>query len=208
MEQHIGEQIIQVGGRPIFGYTGYSCGHSFPALMIAKLTLLFFNVNSGVETFLWTDSLSQNMLYGLYIGIPNIHNLYRRDLNNYVTILRAMNSLKNVLVSTVFCCLLYHSMGYLFTDIMNLVWNLLVALLLALSVSTKNVWRTHLALELDRLPVWPIFIMVEVMPIVSRKWALINRRMLRIKAKLSLQVILDVPKHMEYLFEMSSARQS
>ena len=48
---------------------------------------------------------------------------------------------------------------------------------------------------------------VEVIPILHIKLALVNCQMLRIKAKLSLQVCFELPIHMEYLLEMSPVRQ-
>ena len=80
----------------------------------------------------------QNMLVGPYIGIPNTRNLYQRVLTNLVAVLRAMNSLNNMLVSTVLYHLIYHIMGALFKSIRTPVWYLLVALSLAWSTSTKQ----------------------------------------------------------------------
>ena len=53
-----------------------------------------------------------------------------------------------------------------------------------------------------------IGIPLEIIPIVRSKRELIDCRMLRIKAKLSLRIRLEVPEHVEYLFEISPARQS
>ena len=40
MDQHIGEQIRQVGGRRLFRYSDYSNSHRFPALVLAKTYVL------------------------------------------------------------------------------------------------------------------------------------------------------------------------
>ena len=40
LNQHIGEQISQVGDLPLFGYPGYYGSHSFPALMVANTYVL------------------------------------------------------------------------------------------------------------------------------------------------------------------------
>ena len=53
-----------------------------------------------------------------------------------------MNSLEKVLDSTVFWCLLYHTMGARFTNNMNPVWDQRVILLAACDASTKAVVST------------------------------------------------------------------
>ena len=111
--------------------------------------LFLFKVDSEVYTFLYTDSLSQNMLVGPSIGMPKTRNLYRRSSTNSVAVLRAMNSLENVLVSKVFCFLLYHSMGVLLKNSRTPVWDLLVALFLACSESTKECVDTTFTLGVE-----------------------------------------------------------
>ena len=86
------------------------------------------------------------MLDAPSIGMQKIRNLYQRALTNSVSVLREMNSIKNVLVSTVFYCLLYHSMGALFTNIRTPVCDIMVDLLPALSVFTKKCVETKFLL--------------------------------------------------------------
>ena len=138
MEQHLGEQISQVGSRPLFGYPGHHGSHSFPAIMVEILIFFLFNFDSGVNALLYTDLLSQNILVGPSVEIPNIRNLYQSASTNSVDVLKAMNSLDNVLVSEVFCCLLHHCMSALLTNNRTLVWDLLVVLLPTWSTSTKQ----------------------------------------------------------------------
>ena len=40
MDHNLGEQIIQVGSRPLSGYLGYSGSHSFPELMVANTYII------------------------------------------------------------------------------------------------------------------------------------------------------------------------
>ena len=42
LDQHLGEQISQVGCCPLFGYPGHSGSYSFPALMVENTYVLLF----------------------------------------------------------------------------------------------------------------------------------------------------------------------
>ena len=82
-------------------------------------------------------------------------------------------------------------------------------------ISVAGMIRVHKTMCGDHISPWSrsgcqyglLRIPVEVLPIVRIKRALINCRMLKIKAKISLRVCLEVPEHLEYLFEMSPVSQ-
>ena len=81
--------------------------------------------------------------------------LVPKGFDHFSSCIESNESIKKMLVLTVFCRLLYHIIGALFKNIRTPVWDLLVALSPEWAASTKNVWRPHLHLELERLPVWP-----------------------------------------------------
>ena len=54
------------------------------------------------QTLLYTDSLSQNTVEGPNTGIPNIHNLYLRQIISSEANLKAMNSEPKVELSAIF----------------------------------------------------------------------------------------------------------
>ena len=74
--------------------------------------------------------------------------------------------------------------------------------------------RVNVIMYGDYIPPWSrsvcryviLGIPVEVIPILHRKRVLIDFRMMRIKAGLSLRVCLEVTKHVEYLLEMYPVR--
>lgn len=74
----------------------------------------FFNLDSAIEAFLKTDSLSQNTLAAPSIGMPNILSLYLSDIICSVANLNATNSEPNVEDSTVACFLENHDIGAVF----------------------------------------------------------------------------------------------
>ena len=78
------------------------------------------------------------------MGIPNIHSLYRRASTNLTTFFNAVNSLPNVLVSTVFFRLLNAMIRYLLTKTSTPVCDLRVTLLPVWLASTKQCVDTEL----------------------------------------------------------------
>ena len=64
------------------------------------------STDSGVNDFLYTASLSQNIYVGLSIGTPNIINLYLSDVANSTALFNAVNSDTKVDDSTEFYLLL------------------------------------------------------------------------------------------------------
>ena len=74
----------------------------------------FFNLDSTIDAFLNTDSLSQNTFAAPSIGIPNILSLYLRDIICSVDNLRATNSDPNVDDPTVACFLENQDIGAVF----------------------------------------------------------------------------------------------
>ena len=66
------------------------------------LVCFFFRVESGIDAFLKTDSLSQKMLVGPSNGILNMRSLYLNASICSTTVFIVMNSLPKVLVLTVF----------------------------------------------------------------------------------------------------------
>jgi hypothetical protein len=82
--------------------------------------LFFFKVEAGAELFITTELLSQYTYDGPAIGIPIIRSLYLRPHNISAAIFNATNSEPKVLVSTVFCFLLYHTTGKLVPSVVRL----------------------------------------------------------------------------------------
>ena len=93
------------------------------------LVCFFLSVESGIDAFLKTNSLSQNTSIGPSIRMPNMRSLYLKASTCPTAILIAMNSLPNVLASTVVCRLLYHTMGALLTNSKTPVCDRLVTVL-------------------------------------------------------------------------------
>ena len=73
------------------------------------------NTDVGILKLLTTDMLSQNTSKVPYTGIPKHINLYLRSSIIYASILGATKSDPKIEASNVFCCLLYHIIGALFT---------------------------------------------------------------------------------------------
>ena len=104
----------------------------------------FFNVESGCDVFLKTASLSQKTFVGPSKGTPNILSLHCIDSICSTTVFIAMNLLPHVLVSTVFCLLLYQMMGARFTNMSIPVCDLHFTLSAVWSESTKQCVDTYL----------------------------------------------------------------
>jgi hypothetical protein len=73
----------------------------------------FFRVEVGIVELVTTDLLSQKKLAGPSMGIPSIHNIYRKASIISTQIHRAMNSDPKVDDSTVFCALENQEIGEL-----------------------------------------------------------------------------------------------
>ena len=102
------------------------------------LLCFFFKVDSGIVVFLNTASLSQNTFVGPSIGIPNMRSLEHTTLMCSTAVLMVINLLPNVLVSTVFCHLLYQTIGAQFKNMRIPVCDLHVTVFDAWSASTKQ----------------------------------------------------------------------
>ena len=146
------------------------------------LLCFFFNVDSGIVVFLNTASLSQNAFIGPSMGIPNMHNLLHTASMCSTAILMAINSLPNVLVSMVFCRLLYQTIGAQFKNMRIPVCDLRVTVFDAWSTSTKQ-WLDTARLRrgggggghVD----WHLLlsVTVEIVPLVPAEGVLVNVRM-------------------------------
>ena len=74
----------------------------------------------------------------------------------------------------------------------------------------SGIVRVHKTMCRDYIPSWSrivcwydlLGIPIEVIPIVHSTLLIIDCRMLRSKAKIHLWVHLDIPKHVEYMFDM------
>ncbi len=107
-------------------------------LWYAMALCFFFNVDSGLVQFATTPPLSQYMLAGPSMGMPNIRSLYRRLSTSSTAIRAAINSDPKVEVSTVFCRLENQTIGARLQKIKIPVWDLRVTRLPAWSASTKH----------------------------------------------------------------------
>ena len=78
---------------------------------LATEQCFFFKTEFGKLVLTTTDLLSQNILAGPLIGMPNILNLYLKPSTNSIAIFKAIISDEKVEVSTVFCRLENQIMG-------------------------------------------------------------------------------------------------
>ena len=99
-------------------------------------------VDDGTVLFVITLILSAKTFVAPVMGMPNILSLYLIESFMSTACLIATNSLLKVDDSTVFCPLLYHKMGALFTKIITPVLDLLINLFPAWSESTHIVMVT------------------------------------------------------------------
>lgn len=106
--------------------------------------VFLFSVDAKKDEFYTTLSLLQNNFVGPSIRMSNILNLKWRAVICSTQHFAAMNSLKNVLDLTVFCCSLYHAIGEQLMNNMNLVWLYLVTSLAACDTSTYATIPTDL----------------------------------------------------------------
>lgn len=118
--------------------------NAFSTDMVRYRLMSFLKVDAGSLVFLYTASTSQKIFAGPAIGIPNIRSLYLNDTTCSQTVYNAINSLANVLHSTLFCLLLYHQIGTMFRKMRILVFDLLVIILPAWSASAKQLVCTGL----------------------------------------------------------------
>ena len=105
-----------------------------------------FNTDSILLELFTTLSLSHNISVSPLIGIPNMRNLNLNAVIYSTYVFMTINSLENVLDSTVFCFLLNYMMGALLTKRIYSVIDLLVLLSTACDVSTKALVLTNLPL--------------------------------------------------------------
>jgi len=70
--------------------------------MVANLIMFFESIDSGRVALFMTLWLSQYMLTGPIIGIPNMHSLYWRETRRLAAMHKAINSLPKVELSMVF----------------------------------------------------------------------------------------------------------
>ena len=80
-------------------------------LWYATLWCFLRSTDSGVDEFLYTASLSQNISIGPLIGTPNILSLYLSAVTSSTVFFNAVNSDPKVDDSTEFCLLLNQSIG-------------------------------------------------------------------------------------------------
>ena len=112
-----------------------------------KIELCFlFNVDSNSELLSTTLLLSFKILDSLSMGIPHIINLSLNDMICSTHVSNYINSLPNMLDSTVACLLLYQIIGARITNMIYPVWDLLVFLSDAWYASTNAVTSTNLPL--------------------------------------------------------------
>ena len=151
----------------------------------------YFSVESGCDAFLKTALLLQKTFVGPSKGTPNILSLYRNDSICSTAVFMAMNSLPNVLVSTMICLLLYQMIGARFKNMSIPVCDLCVTLSPVWSESTKQCADTN-------LPTWWwhvtrqsfLCVPIEIVPVVFLEGPLVNLWMLRIKEQVTFWVSL------------------
>ena len=149
----------------------------------------FFNVKSGCHAFLKTASLSQKTFVGPSKGTPNILILYRSDFICSTTVFIAMNSLPNMLLSTMFCLLLYQMMCARLKNMSIPVCDLRVTLSPFWSESTKQCVDTNLPTQWWHVALQSfICILIEVVPVVFFEGPLVILWMLRIKGQVAFWV--------------------
>ena len=95
-------------------------------------------MGSGVDVFLNTALLSQNMSEDPSNGTPNMRNFYRNVLTNSTASLSAVNLDPKFDVSTEICFLLNHRTGSRLHNINMFVWDRIVTLSNKLSESSKQ----------------------------------------------------------------------
>ena len=85
----------------------------------ATAECFFLNYDSMLDALFTTDSLSHRMTVAGWssdTGIANIHSLNLRCSTSSIHCFKVINSNENALVSTVFCLLIIHLIGYLFIN--------------------------------------------------------------------------------------------
>ena len=107
-------------------------------LWYATLWCLLRSTDSGVDEFLYTALLSQNISVGLPLGTPHIINLYLSAVTSSTAFFNAVNSWTKVDDSTEVYILLNHSIGARFQNIIIPVCERLVTLFTPWSASTKQ----------------------------------------------------------------------
>ena len=107
-------------------------------LWYATLWCFLRSTDSGVDEFLYTASLSQNISVGPSIGTPNILNLYLSAVTSSTAFFNAVNSEPKVDVSTEFCLLLNQSIGARLQNISIPVYKRLVIFSAEWMASTKK----------------------------------------------------------------------
>ena len=107
-------------------------------LWYATLWWFLRSTDSGVNEFLYTAPLSQNISIGPSICTPNIINLYLSAMTNSTTFFNALNYKPKVDVSTEFCLFLKQSIGARLQNISIPVCERLLTLYMTWLSSTKQ----------------------------------------------------------------------
>ena len=134
----LSQQVSQISLSTLLGNPDHTCRAGLPDAVITDSYMLLF------QWWLWYSSIVDDQLIILkHIGwsiqrYPKHYQLVPKASINLVAILRTIISESNVEVSTVFCCLEYHSICALFAKMIMPVWDLLETTSPAWSASTKQ----------------------------------------------------------------------
>ena len=170
----------------------------------AMLWCFFFKNDYGVDTFLYTDSLSQNTLVGPSMETPNMRSLYRRASTSSTAFFNAVNFLPNVLVSTVFLPFTeWNDWSFVNENKYPCLWlsSHLVTRMIGIyktmrrygvTTGLRHIWRNHF-----------LHTFVEILPVKLMESIDVNLRVARIKSELAFWIFLEISKNMENLFQMS-----
>ena len=109
--QYLCEYIRQVGLGVFLGSVTNEVRNSLSVFMICDAVVFLRNTDYGLDVFLNTASLSQNMPLGPLSGTPNMRSFYCSTITNLTANLSGVNSDLKVGVLTELCFLLSHITG-------------------------------------------------------------------------------------------------